>query len=107
MLNPDPKFPQQGSVPNRDTFWKRNLALGHEARAENPLVGEGRAVPDDVDEEGVLGVDLRDGFGVDAFASGQDGDVAAVPDYAFVGGMGGAREELQPDEFSEFGREFE
>ena len=69
--------------------------------------GEDRVVPDGINEECVLGVDLLDGFGVDAFAGGEDGDAAVMPDYAFVEGMGGARQEVPPDEFSEFGREFE
>ena len=55
------------------------------------MIGEGRTVPDDINQECIVGVDFLDGFLVDDFACRENGDVGPVPDYAFVVEGGGAR----------------
>ena len=57
MMDSNVQALKQTDVACRQLFGEGHGALGHETAGEKPLVGEGGAVVDGVDDEGVVGVD--------------------------------------------------
>ena len=71
------------------------------------MVSERDAVPFDVDEEGVGGVEERDGFVVDLAGRGEDGGGAAEPDGAAERVRKGGGQDVAVDVVADFGGELE